>query len=200
MSRIFIYMLVAGMWVSDMYALSWASRGGSAISHQDSIPKKKNKRYTTWIDVVKTDSISGKNISAGRYKGRLRGATDTSLIVETPRPYPKWKHAGAYYEVPFSDIHTVAFRKTFAPLLGVGIGYFGGATVGAIGGTVSGGGQGGAQGELNQALSGLVGAVLGAVAGVGIGLAVSLKKKKYTVQRDKAVFLRLRTALQQYLP
>lgn len=199
MSRTFLYLFLMGLLTSELHALSVASTPMPLISQADSIPKKKNKRYTTWIDVARTDSISGKSIRVGRYKGKLRGITDSSLILETPRPYPEWEQAGEYYEVPYSDIDLIAFRKTFAPLWGIGIGYLGGAVVGAIAGVSSAGGNGGGQDDLYRDLSGVLGAILGVMAGVTIGLAISLKKRKFSVNRDKTVFSRFRAAFQQYL-
>lgn len=199
MSRIFLCVFLTGLLTSELPAFSVASTASLLISQPDSIPKKKHKQYTAWIDVARTDSISGKSIRLGRYKGRLKGITDSSLILETLRPHPEWEKAGAYYEVPYSDIDLIAFRKTFAPLLGVGIGFLGGTVAGAIAGVSSAGDAGGGQQELHRDLSGILGAILGATAGVAIGLAVSLKKKKYHVGRDKTIFSGLNMAFRQYL-
>ncbi len=200
MLRTIICLLFLAVPVLESAAFTLGNSRLSGIGLTDSVPAARIKPYTAWIEAVKTDSIAGKTVSLGTFKGRLTGFTDTSLLLQMPRPYAAWKKAGRYYEVPYSDVEQVAYRKTFAPLVGLGIGYVGGAVAGAIIGVRSVNGQGGGQQELANDLGGVFGAVIGAGAGTLIGWAIGSHKTSFKVHRDKAAFSRLRVALQRLFP
>lgn len=192
-----ICLLLAGMMPVPLLAVSMTQSAG--ISLQDSIPKKKAKPYVAWIDVARPDSVWGVPQWVGRYKGKLRGVTDSSLIFETKKPFPDWKKAGDYYEVPYSDVQTIAFRRRYSPFLWIGIAYLAGPLVGAVVGVSITKANTGGQEDLARDLNGLIGATIGGMAGLLFCLIVFLKKTKFQLQRDKSAFARFRATLQQYV-
>ena len=193
-----VCVLLLGMFGLRLSAFSIASPDFTGIFQRDSIPKKMNKRYVAWIDVARTDNASGTSSWVGRYKGKLRGITDTSLIFETKKPLPEWKQVGAYYEAPYSDIQMVAFRHPYSPFLEIAIGSFGGLVLGGVAGVQIAKAHPEGQQQLKQDLYGILGAMLGFMAGGLLGL-LSLRKEKFRLERNKTVFSRHRITYQQYV-
>ena len=184
---------------APLAATSMSQRNPSGILLLDSIPKKKAKPHMAWIDVVRPDTVWGVPQWVGRYKGKLRGVTDSSLIFETKKPFPDWKKAGDYYEVPYSDIQTIAFRRRYSPFLWIGIAYLAGPLAGAVVGVSITKANTGGQEDLARDLNGLIGATIGGIAGLLFCLIVFLKKTKFQLQRDKGAFAPFRATLQQYV-
>lgn len=195
----FMCLLLTGVMSAPLAATSMSQRNPSGILLLDSIPKKKAKPHMAWIDVVRPDTVWGVPQWVGRYKGKLRGVTDSSLIFETKKPFSDWKKAGDYYEVPYSDIQTIAFRRRYSPFLWIGIAYLAGPLAGAVVGVSITKANTGGQEDLARDLNGLIGATIGGIAGLLFCLIVFLKKTKFQLQRDKGAFAPFRATLQQYV-
>lgn len=198
MFRGLVCVLLLGMFGLRLSAFSVVPPDFTGIFQRDSIPKKMNKRYVAWIDVARTDNTSGTSSWVGRYRGKLRGITDTSLVFETKKPFSEWKQVGAYYEAPYSDIQMIAFRHPYSPFLEIGIGSFGGLVVGGVAGVQIAKAHPGGQQQLKQDLYGILGAMLGFMAGALFGL-IFLRKEKFRVERNKAAFDRQRMAFRGYV-
>ncbi|MBK8557247.1 MAG: hypothetical protein IPL65_16430 [Lewinellaceae bacterium] len=154
-------------------------------------PPRKKKVYVTWVYVQRLDSATGVMHHEGRFKGLLVGLSDSTLLLDTRRPYIDWAPGDGGYVVPYTDIRQIAVRKKRSPLVYVG-GFYGGAIAGGLIGanTVD-----KKQFALVQLF--LIAGIM-AVAGT-VTLLVLLFKKKFQVNGKREVFAGLRSTLERYL-
>ncbi|MBK9338062.1 MAG: hypothetical protein IPM98_16545 [Lewinellaceae bacterium] len=108
---------------AELPAFSLESRHVPGMLARDSVPQKKVKRYVMWVDVAKPAGTAGAREWMGRYRGTLRGITDSTLLFETTKPFADWNTVGAFYEIPYPDIEMLAFRRERSALWWIGVGY-----------------------------------------------------------------------------
>ena len=165
-------------------------QSGIALQAQGD-PSHKKKVYVTWVYVQRLDSATGVMHHEGRFKGLLVGLSDSTLLLDTRRPYIDWAPGDGGYVVPYSDINQIAVRRKRNPLLYVG-GFYGGAIAGGLIGAVT-------VDEKQFALVQLF-VISGFAAVFGlVTLLILLFKKKFKVGGKRDVFVSLRSTLEQYL-
>lgn len=186
---------------AELPAFPLESRDISGMLIRDSVPQKKVKRYVAWVDVAKPAGTAGTRQWMGRYKGTLRGITDSTLLFETTKPFSDWNTVGAFYEIPYSDIQMIAFRRERSPLWWIGVGY--GVTAGSIlagaliGASLS--DKNGGQGDLGRDLNIIFGGMIGGTVGVIAFPIIASKKQKFTLHGDKNAFDSHRLIMQMYV-
>jgi hypothetical protein len=185
----------------ELPAFSMESPSIPGMFVRDSVPQKKVKRYIAWVDVAKPDGITGARKWMGRYRGTLRGITDSTLLFETTKPFADWNTVDAFYKIPYSDIQMIAFRRERSPLWWIGVGYgvmAGSVLVGALAGASLSDKNGG-QGDLGRDLNIILGGMIGGMVGMITFPIVASKKQKFTLHGDKNTFDSHRMLLQMYV-
>lgn len=185
----------------ELSAFSIESRNIPDVLIRDSVPQKKIKRYVTWVDVAKPAGTTGARQWMGRYKGTLRGITDSTLLFETTKPFAGWDTVGAFYEIPYPDIQMIAFRRQRSPLWWIGVGYgvaAGSVLAGALlGASLS--DKNGGQGDLGRDLNIILGGMIGGTVGVIAFPIIASKKQKFRLNGDKTTFDSHRMRLRMYV-
>jgi hypothetical protein len=131
----------------------------------------------------------------------LRGITDSTLLFETTKPFADWNTVGEFYEIPYSDIQMIAFRRERSPLWWIGVGYgvmAGSVLAGALlGASLS--DKNGGQGDLGRDLNIIFGGMIGGTVGMIAFPIIASKKQKFQLHGDKNTFDSHRMFMQMYV-